>query len=141
VPWELLDHQADVGLQATGESLEEALSDGVRGMLSLMVDPRLVEPQTRFVTSAQGRDAGALFVDLLNSVLAVKDIENVFFHDISIESLQKTDDTWHVTCWLSGEPIDLSRHEVESDVKAATYGGLIAEEREGSWILRCVLDL
>jgi len=43
------------------------------------------------------------------------------------------------TLW--GEPIDLNRHAVEIEVKAATYGGLLAEENEAGWRLRCVLDL
>ena len=141
MPWELLDHQADVGLQATGASLELALADGVRGMLSLMVDPSMVEPRQQWTITAQGSDAGSLFVDLLNSVLATKDIENVFFHDVEIELLAQKNEAWHVRCRLDGEPIDLTRHEVDSDVKAATYGGLRAVQTEEGWLLRCLLDL
>lgn len=141
MPWELLDHQADVGLQATGNSIEDALADGVRGMLALMVDPATVQPQEHWVIEARGSDVGSLFVDLLNSVLATKDIENAFFHDVVIESLDQQDGTWHVSCRLSGEAIDLAKHEVDSDVKAATYGGLRAEQSDDGWLLRCVLDL
>lgn len=141
MPWELIDHQADVGLQATGESLEIALADGVRGMLSLMVDPATVESREQWITAACGSDAGSLYVDLLNSVLATRDIENAFFHDIEIESLEQRDGVWHVRCRLSGEPIDLAKHEVDSEVKAATYGGLRAEHSDDGWLLRCVLDL
>jgi SHS2 domain-containing protein len=141
MPWKLIDHQADVGLQATGETLERALADGVRGMLALMVDPSTVDPLQSWQVTARGSDAGSLYVDLLNNVLATKDIENAFFHDVEIASLQQDAESWHVTCRISGEPIDLAKHEVDSDVKAATYGGLIGEQRDGEWILRCVLDL
>jgi SHS2 domain-containing protein len=141
MPWELLDHQADVGLQATGQTLDEALTDGVRGMLSLMVDPATVAPVQHWTVSAEGSDAGSLFVDLLNSVLATRDIEDAFFHDITIESLDQSNDGWHLQCRLSGEPIDLSRHEVDSEIKAATYGGLRGEQTAEGWLLRCVLDL
>jgi SHS2 domain-containing protein len=141
MPWELLDHQADVGLQATGETLEIALADGVRGMLSLMYDPETVKPEQAFIVEASGSDPGSLFVDLLNAVLAMKDIHNSFFHDIEIEALAEQDDGWHVSCRLSGEPIDLNRHAVDSDVKAATYGGLRVHHDDQGWLLRCVLDL
>lgn len=141
MPWELLDHQADVGLQATGASLGVALADGVRGMLSLMVDPFTVDPCDQWTVIAEGSDVGSLFVDLLNSVLATKDIENAFFHDVEIESLEQNNGTWHVRCRLYGEPIDLTKHEVDSDVKAATYGGLRAEQTGQGWLLRCLLDL
>jgi SHS2 domain-containing protein len=58
MPWELLDRQADVGLQATGETLESALADVVRGMLSLMVETSLVEPVETFELEASGSDPG-----------------------------------------------------------------------------------
>jgi SHS2 domain-containing protein len=141
MPWELLDHQADVGLQATGPTLAIALADGVRGMLGLMVDPTTVQPRHTFAVDASGSDPGSLYVDLLNAVLAAKDIHNVFFHDIEIDTLEEHDDGWHVSCRLYGEPIDLERHAVDSDVKAATYGGLRVQQDDQGWLLRCVLDL
>ncbi len=141
MPWELLDHQADIGLQATGETLEQALADGVRGMLSLMVDPDTVTHQVTWEVRASGNDPGSLFVDLLNSVLATKDIHNAFFHDIVIDAVEQIGDDWRVSCRLFGEPINLKRHEVDSDVKAATYGGLRVEHDERGWLLRCLLDL
>jgi SHS2 domain-containing protein len=141
MPWELLDHQADVGLQATGESLEIALADGVRGMLGLMVNPSTVQSTDTYEIEASGSDAGSLYVDLLNAVLAAKDIHNAFFHDIEITSLDDTDGNVLVQCRLSGEAIDLTRHEVDSDVKAATYGGLLVRHDEDGWLLRCLLDL
>jgi SHS2 domain-containing protein len=55
--------------------------------------------------------------------------------------LEQVDDHWVVEGTLWGEPIDLNRHAVEIEVKAATYGGLLAEENEAGWRLRCVLDL
>lgn len=141
MPWELLDHQADVGLQATGETLEIALADGVRGMLALMVEPSSVRATETCEIEASGSDPGSLFVDLLNAVLAAKDIENAFFHDIEITSLHEQFGGLHITCRLTGEPVDLQRHVVESDVKAATYGGLRVQHDDNGWLLRCVLDL
>jgi SHS2 domain-containing protein len=141
MPYELIDHQADVGLQATGETLEEALIDGVRGMLSLMVDRDTVEPTGSSRIDASGDDPGALYVDLLNAVLGAKDIHGMFFHDIELQEIDEQDGTWRLAATLSGEPIDLSRHEVDSDVKAATYGGLLVQHDENGWLLRCVLDL
>jgi SHS2 domain-containing protein len=78
---------------------------------------------------------------LLNAVLAAKDIHNAFFRDIEIDSLRERENGWHASCRLFGEPIDLNRHIVDSDVKAATYGGLRVQQNERGWLLRCLLDL
>jgi SHS2 domain-containing protein len=141
MPYSYIDHQADVGLLATGDTLEEALADGVLGLLALMVDPATVRPGQDVPIEASGGDPAALYVALLNAVLALKDIHGLFFHDVRITDLRQTDDGWTVVGELRGEPFDRERHEVGSDVKAATYGGLLAEQDTYGWRLRCVLDL
>ncbi len=141
MPCEYLDHEADIGLEATGASLEEALRDGVRGLLALLVDPETVEPRQAVPVQATASDPGSLFVALLNAVLAAVDLHGMFFRDFELTHLEQVDDHWVVEGTLWGEPIDLNRHAVEIEVKAATYGGLLAEENEAGWRLRCVLDL
>jgi len=141
MPYEYLDHEADIGLEATGASLEEALRDGVRGLLALLVDPETVEPRQAVPVQATASDPGSLFVALLNAVLAAVDLHGMFFRDFELTHLEQVDDHWAVEGTLWGEPIDLNRHAVEIEVKAATYGGLLAEENEAGWRLRCVLDL
>jgi len=141
MPYEYLDHEADIGLEATGASLAEALEEGVRGLLALLVDPETVEPRDTVRVEASGADPGALFVALLNAVLAAVDVNRMFFRDFAITRLERVDDHWVVEGKLVGEPIDLERHAVEIEVKAATYGGLVAEQTERGWRLRCVLDL
>jgi SHS2 domain-containing protein len=141
MPYEYLDHEADIGLEATGASLEEALRDGVRGLLALLVDPETVEPRQAVPVQVTASDPGSLFVALLNAVLAAVDLHGMFFRDFELTHLEQVDDHWVVEGTLWGEPIDLNRHAVEIEVKAATYGGLLAEENEAGWRLRCVLDL
>lgn len=141
MPYELIDHMADIGLQATGPTLRDALADGVRGMLSLLVDRETVQAVDEVEIAASGSDPASLFVDLLNAVLAATDINNAFFHDITIDTLDEREHQWTLIARLQGEPIDLTRHAVDNDVKAATYGGLLARQDEQGWLLRCVLDL
>ncbi|MCX2727788.1 archease [Thermomicrobium sp. 4228-Ro] len=141
MPWEYLDHEADIGLEARGASLQEALRDGVRGLLALLVDPETVEPREVVSIEASGDDPGSLYVALLNAVLAAIDVHRMFFRDFELTRLERVDDQWIAEGRLYGEPIDLDRHAVEIEVKAATYGGLLAEQTESGWRLRCVLDL
>lgn len=141
MPYEYLDHEADIGLEATGTDLAEALRDGVRGLLALLVDPETVEPREVVPVEASGEDPGSLFVALLNAVLAAVDVHRMFFRDFELTRLERVENQWVVEGRLYGEPIDLERHAVEIEVKAATYGGLLAERTESGWRLRCVLDL
>lgn len=141
MPYQYLDHEADIGLEATGESLEKALEDGVRGLLALLVDPETIVPRESVAVEASGEDPAALFVALLNAVLAAVDLHGMFFRDFSLDRLERVNEHWVAQGTLLGEPVDLTRHDVEIEVKAATYSGLLAEPTKEGWRLRCVLDL
>lgn len=141
MPFSYLDHQADVGIEATGSSAGEALQAGVQGMLELMVDIGTVEPVSSVPVSAEGADLGGLFVALLNAVLAQRDISGHFFQTFELDRLEDTDGRLHAEGRLLGEPVDLSRHDVANEVKAATYSGLRAIEEPDHVLLRCLLDI
>lgn len=141
MPYEYLEHQADIGLEATGATLEEALRDGVTGLLHLLVDVETVEPREEVPVQASAEDPGALFVSLLNAVLATIDLRGMFFREFRLTRAGQVDGQWVAEGVLVGEPIDLSRHAVEIEVKAATYGGFLAEQTNQGWRFRCVLDL
>ena len=93
------------------------------------------------VVTATGPDLGALFVALLNAVLARQDIDRQFFRSFTLDSLEQTDTAWLASGTLVGEPIDLVRHSLGNEVKAATYSGLRVVECPSQTILRCVLDI
>lgn len=141
MPYQYLEHQADVGIEASGATLEEALADGVAGLLRLLVDVETVEPRVEVPIEARADDPGALFVGLLNAVLAAIDVHGMFFRDVRLTRAGQEDGQWVAEGVLVGEPIDLDRHAVEIEVKAATYGGFLAEHDERGWRFRCILDL
>lgn len=141
MPFSYLDHEADVGLEATGSSVAEALESGVRGMLELMVDTKTVRPIRRTEVTAEGSDLGGLFVALLNAVLARRDISGQFFCKFDLETLEADSKRLKVAGTLWGEPVDTERHDIATEVKAATYSGLRVIDEPGHVTLRCLLDI
>lgn len=141
MPFVYLDHEADVGLEATGATAAEALESGVQGLLELMVDPGSVQPILSTEISAEGSDLGALFVALLNAVLAQRDITGQFFQKFELNRFEKVDGHLRAEGTLKGEPVDMERHDVAYEVKAATYSGLRVVDEPGRVQLRCLLDI
>ncbi|MDI3340111.1 MAG: archease [Sphaerobacter sp.] len=141
MPYRYLEHEADIGLEASGASAAEALQAGVQGLLDLMARTATVRPAVETPVEAEGDDLGALYVALLNAVIAERDIAGHLFHDFRLDALERTGDGWRARGTLTGEPIDPARHEIGTEVKAATYAGLRVEERPDGVTLRCVLDL
>ncbi|HET9015276.1 MAG TPA: archease [Thermomicrobiaceae bacterium] len=141
MPYRYLDHEADIGLEGLGGTVEEALAGGVQGLLDLLVDTTTVRPLESTRVTVTAADLGALFVALLNAVIAEQDIAGCFFHSFRLDGLARHDADWQAWGTLVGEPIDLSRHAVGNEVKAATYAGLLVRDEPGAVSLRCVLDL
>jgi SHS2 domain-containing protein len=141
VAYTFLEHEADIGIEASGSTIEEAFEVGVQGMLDLMVDTETVQPADATPVSAEANDPGGLFVALLNAVLAERDIAGQFFRSFRIDRLEAKDGRWRVEGVLWGEPVDLTRHSVGNEVKAATYSGLRFTDEPGKKTLRCILDI
>lgn len=141
MPYEYLDHIADIGLQATGETFAQALEDAGQGLLALLVVTDTVDARHAATIEAMATDPAALLVAFLNAIIAEQDIRRWFFGRVQVENVDEIDGSWQVKATLWGEPVDLDRHEVANEVKAATYAGLKAEIEPGSVLLRCVLDI
>jgi SHS2 domain-containing protein len=47
----------------------------------------------------------------------------------------------HLSALVSGEPIDLARHPIYTEIKAVTYHALGVEQRDGRWMATVIFDL
>jgi SHS2 domain-containing protein len=87
--FEVLEHTADIGVRAWGDSVEEAFEQAAWGMAEILGirvagGPGTAgAPATRRVL-ATGDDEGGLVVDLLNELLLLHETEEVAFADIGV---------------------------------------------------------
>jgi len=133
----LLEHTADVGIVAAGDSLGEALDWLAKGMFSVIVDLDTVAPrETREVEVASG-DREALVVDWLNELLYRYEAEGFLPRDFSV-AVDETGNNLSARC--VGEPFDEERHVVLTSVKAATYHELELSH-DNEWRIQVILDV
>jgi SHS2 domain-containing protein len=135
--WEFMDHTADVGLTAEADSLGElmeALAEGLADVVCVREFVRLREVR-RVDVSAGDREALAL--DFLAAVLNVLQADHFLVASVRVPRATETS----LTAELAGEEYDAGRHEIRTEVKAATYH-LLKVEKEGQvWKGRVILDL
>lgn len=137
--YKLLDHEADVGIEASGETLEEVFSDGAKAMFEVMADTKSIKAIKKVAVSCQADDIPKLFIEWLNQLLTKKDIESLIFSRFEVDITQK-DNNFVLTGNAWGEEPNEERHNLKTEVKAATYSGL-DYKRNGEYIIRCVLDI
>ena len=148
----LLDHTADIGISACGETLEDALSWLAIGMFSLIIDPDAVAASHSRVVSVVSRNREALAVDWLNELLYQYEATGFLMKDCQV-SLGKGDrdqgsaeqgngeqDNARLEALCHGDQVDLARHQILTVVKAATYHRLSVSQGR-MWQVSVILDV
>ncbi len=142
MPYEFIEHQADVGIRAWGKTLEEAFIEGAKALFDIMVDIKKVERKDSVDIECEARDIPMLFVEWLNELIAKADLNGMVFCDFKISEITPVDDNVHrLKAKAFGEKLDRNKHSIKVEAKAATYFGLKYENKGGNFYLQCVIDL
>lgn len=142
MPYEFIEHEADVGIRAWGKTLHEAFSEGAKALFDIMVDISKVERRESVEIECEAHDIPTLFVEWLNELLTQADLKGMAFCDFKISEICPVDDNVHMLkATAFGEKLDRERHAIKVEAKAATYYGLKYEIKSGNHYLQCVIDI
>jgi len=133
----ILEHPADMGIEAHGQSLKEVFEFAALGLLSIIVDPGTVDPGEERYIKLKGSDLENLLVKWLSEILFLYDGEDFVVSEVSIERLNSKE----LEAIVTGEEVDARKHVFKMDVKAVTYHQLKIEEREDGCMIRVFLDI
>lgn len=123
MPWEVLEHTADVGLRATGDDLEDALASLLIGFGHLVCPDGEVEARDTETIEVEAGTIDDLVVDLLDELNFVHQMEGFIPADATV-----TLSDGHLTARLQGETWDEERHGYLMEIKATTYHALTVDE-------------
>ena len=141
MPYEYLDHQADLGIRGIGSSPEEAFSEAAQAMLAAMADTALVRSEQALVQRCTAQDLPALLVEWLNELLYQRQVHDLLFAQAHVTRLAPDGEGWMLEGIAWGEPLDPERHQLYTEVKAATYYGLDYRVEDGHYVIQCVVDV
>ena len=124
--FEIIDHTADIGIVAYGDDVGELFINAARGMISIITDTRNVAEAIRQDIDIEAENQAELLVAWLNELLYLFDAENLIFSRFEMLDIGET----NLKAIAFGEHFDLARHEIKSQIKAATYHMLKLEKTE-----------
>ncbi len=155
--YEVLEHTADVGLRAFGETLEETFSVMAKGMVNLIVssDSHVSCKEERLV-EVEGYDLESLMVSWLSELLF--QIYSEGFLPATVQSMRIqehknsiTDSCeYSISATISGEIFRPKTHQLILEVKGVTYHLLKVErlheprkelDCEAKWWAQVILDI
>ena len=135
--YQLIDHPADLGIEANGQSLSEAFEQAAIGLMSVILDVELVQCRNSRAISLQATDLAHLLVKWLAEILYLYDGMKFAAARFQIDELTSTS----LAAKVFGEPFSEDRHVTRLDVKAITYHQLLCEENDTGARVRVFLDI
>lgn len=139
MPFKYLEHTADAGIVGIGNTPEEAFAEGAKAMFNLMVDIDKVKPIEEVDIKCSSAELDTLFVGWLGELLLQKDITGLIFSDFEVHIQQQGEFKLKGKAW--GEQLNPSKHNIKTEVKAATYYGLKLEKKDQEYWVQCVVDI
>ncbi len=135
--WQHFPHDADVGIEGYGATLEEAFANAALAMTAAVTDPDQIRPVKAVEVACQAPDHELLLNEWLNALIYEAATRRMLF---SRFELQIEDHRLRAVAW--GEPVDVSRHAPAAEVKGATLTALRVRRLEtGGWRAQCVVDV
>jgi len=115
--FELIEHTADIGINAYGKTLTEAFANAAYGMFSIIAELESVREAESRRVKVNADDIESLLFEWLNALLYYFDVEMLLFKRFNISEFSDT----RLVADCYGEKYDASRHQIKIGVKSATY--------------------
>ena len=135
--YKLIEHTADMGIEAWADSAVMVLVEMAQGLKALMFgeSPASAKLGSEIVLHAE--DPAELLVCWLNEIAYWSEKDNLVPATFRIDRLNHAS----LRATISGEPFDPLRHNVERQVKSVTYHQACMEKLSGGWHARVYVDL
>lgn len=134
--FEVLGHTPDVGLKVYGNTLKEVFENAAVGMFSLITDIENVKLSLSEEVYIEAEDRESLLVEWLNELIYRFEVKYRIYKRFEIF---EWDGEYHLHAIAYGEPLDLGRHQLMTQIKACSYH-MLKVERNDLWLAQVVFD-
>ncbi len=134
--YNIIDHTADIGVEASGKNLEEAFENLAESMFAIITDESVIENKIKKeIVLPRDSDTEQLVVDWLSELLYLSDVSGLVFGKFRV----KLNDQLEALAW--GEPYSRHKHGYGAAIKAVTYHLLSAKNNKNGVTIRVLFDV
>jgi len=137
MPYELIDHTADIGIAVTASSVGELFETAAHAMFEQIADTRALTGWRRTRLTVSGIDREDLMINWLRELLFLWNGRQYLLKQARIENMANTELTARI--WY--DPFDRQTHEILNDIKAVTYHGIRVEKTDAGWTATVIFDV
>jgi len=135
-----LDHTADVFFVAKANTLPELFEQCGLAVEETMVDLSKVLSKQKIKILGEDKEIDRLLYDFMDELIFFKDYKQLMFCKFEI-NIEEKDGKFVLTCFASGEKLDIARHEPKVDVKAVTMHQFEVKKIDKGWQANVILDI
>ncbi len=132
-----LEHTADLGVEVTADSLSSLFAASGQALFGLMANLQHIEIKEEIRVSATGQGSEELLHGWLCELLAQFNISGFIAKSCTIDHVAED----RVEGRLSGETLDLKRHDFFTEIKGVTYHDFKVWQEDGLWRARMIFDV
>lgn len=134
--FEFFEHDADLGIRAEAESLEELFAAAAEGMTAAMTEPSRVRPQRKMRVSVSGSSREEALVNWLREWLYLYEAGRFVARRFRVERAGETGATGEA----SGEKRS-KRHPARREIKGVTWHQVLVERAGRRWRAQVIFDV
>jgi len=129
---------ADAAFAAYGKDLNEVFANAALAMFEVMVNTKQIKPKIKKTIKVKNDDLKGLLFAWLNELLIFYGSDNLVFSKFEVKV---NEEKMELKAVCYGEKIDVKKHEVRTEVKAATYHKMEIKKSNGRWKAKVILDI
>jgi len=135
--YEFINHTADLGIRVRGNSLKQLFERVAWAMFDILVELKGVKLKKTFEIEIKAEHLDELLADWLRELLYKFNGEGYLFKKFEVKKLNKQG----LKAKVKGEKLDLSRHQLKTEIKAVTYYELEVKKRKDIWETQVIFDV
>ena len=132
-----IEHTADLGVEITAADLPGLFAEAGEALYGLIVDPATIENRKEISVSATGQNPEDLLHAWLCELLALFNVQGFVGKHCKMDHMSGEQARGRV----SGEALDLKRHDFHTEIKGVTYHDFRVWQEAGTWHARVIFDV
>ena len=137
MPYQTIDHTADIGIAVQADNLEALFMEAARAVSALIFGQRTLAAAETVTIAVKGSDWPDLIINWLRELLFLWNGENRIIGPVAIRKIEPF--TLKATVPVDNTPCDPL--DIFNEIKAVTYHAIEVEQKDGGWQARIIFDI
>jgi len=139
--FEEIEHTADIGILASGDTLPELIANLAFGMLHIITEDMDAQKTIKRTIKVESPSLQDLIVGWLSEINYLLTVNHFLATGIEILSIDQTFGNFIISADLYGKNSEPIESSFKTEIKAITYHKLICEKRDDEYIGQVIFDI